>query len=562
MKARQAAVGVALVGAAGVMAVFAAQQAATAHPDDYKVLHAKPIYTGPGYRRDRDGAAQGTFPADGVELMSWVTIPEFGNHSGAMACVGYTSPSGREYAIIGLSEGTGFAEITNPGDAQVITTIPGASSGWREMAVYGHHCYSVNESANGVQVIDMSQIDNGIVTHVRNVTTGGATQTHTVQVNAQSGYLYRNGGSSNGLRIYSLADPANPQYVAEWQERYVHDCQVVTYTSGPYAGREIAFCCGGFNGGWEQPGLSIVDVTDKQNIFTITHYRYPGAAYSHQGFLSEDRQYFYHDDELDEWNNGGTTNSRVIDVSNLSAPVQVATFTSGTTAIDHNQFVKGNRLFQANYTSGLRVFDISSPTAPVQVAWFDTHPEDDGPSFNSLWGTWPFYDSGTIIGSSRERGLFVWRLESATELDDVSVATGIIVSGGLAEIQASDNQRLRTRSGFGTSFIELHMLDLRVHAATTADSASSIDLTIESRINQPAGTARVLLLNHATGQYEQVGSYAVNDTEGTHVITGIPAADYVDAEGGIAVGIKHLVFVPIFAFQFDSFFDLIEVGVN
>ena len=36
--------------------------------------------------------------------------------------------------------------------------------------------------------------------------------------------------------------------------------------TGPWAGREIAFCCDGWNNGFTNPGLDILDVTNKQQI--------------------------------------------------------------------------------------------------------------------------------------------------------------------------------------------------------------------------------------------------------------------------------------------------------
>ena len=50
------------------------------------------------------------FPHSNVTLLSWLTLGDFGVPGGGNgnSCFGYTSPSGREYAIIGLSTGTAF----------------------------------------------------------------------------------------------------------------------------------------------------------------------------------------------------------------------------------------------------------------------------------------------------------------------------------------------------------------------------------------------------------------------------------------------------------------------
>ena len=43
---------------------------------------------------------------------------------------GYVSESGREYAIVGLSSGTSFVEITDPGNPQILQFIDGPKQRW------------------------------------------------------------------------------------------------------------------------------------------------------------------------------------------------------------------------------------------------------------------------------------------------------------------------------------------------------------------------------------------------------------------------------------------------
>ncbi len=395
-----------------LLLAFALGLPALAHQDDPKLRDRVPCYKGPGYRYGQAQKIAVDFPKSQVTLMSWLPLGEFGpQHTTGNDCWGYVSAGGREYALVGLSHGTGFVEITDPGNPNIVGVIDGLGSLWRDIKVYRNHAYIVTEGGSGIQVVDMSQIDAGILTQRAYVDPVDSPWTHNVAVDTDSGFLYRCGGDENGLRIYSLANPDAPVKVAEWQDRYVHDVQVVTYTSGPYAGRQIAFACSGFNGGSVNTGLSILDVTDKSAIQVLANYEYPNGAYSHQGWLSADKHYFYLGDEFDERAIGLPTTTHVIDVSDLNNPHQVSTFTSGRSAIDHNLYVRGNLIFEANYRSGLRVFDASNPTAPQEVAFFDTWETDDQPQFNGLWSSFPFFPSGTIIGSDFEKGLFVWRLD-------------------------------------------------------------------------------------------------------------------------------------------------------
>lgn len=397
------------------LALLSLSSFAFAHDGDPKMRDRRPRVQAGGSGGDQVALAAEdfSFPASNVQLLSWITLRDIGHqHESGNSCFGYVSPSGREYAVIGTSRATVFVDVTDPGQAVVKAMVIGPDSLWRDMKVFGNYCYSISEGGEGIQVIDLSQLDNGFATLVNTVTAGGALATHTLVLNAQSGHLYRCGGQNNGLRIYSLADPANPTYVGQWSARYVHEAQVVTYTSGPYAGREIAFCCAGYNGGFDQTALDIVDVTNKSAPFLVKRFFYSNAQYSHQGWLTEDKRYFYLDDELDD-TGAQPVRTRVIDVTSLSNPVELTSFSTGSTAIDHNQYVRGNRIYQANYRSGLHVWDCSTPTAPVHIGSFDTWPEDEGAQFNGLWNNYPFLPSGIVIGSDIEKGLFVWKVGEA-----------------------------------------------------------------------------------------------------------------------------------------------------
>lgn len=391
---------------------------AQAHDDGKIRDRQRPVY-GRAYRADVDGegGVAGSFTATGVRLGSWLPLNVLSSTStSGNSCWGYVSPAGREYAIIGISNGTAFVEVTNPGNAVLRSFQAGPSSLWRDVRVHGQYCYAASEAGSGIQVFDLSQLDaSGTTTLVNTVLapTSTTAATHTLAIDNASGYLYRAGGGSNGLRFYDLnANPANPTYVGSWSPIYVHECQVHTYTSGPYAGKQIAFCCGGGNSGYANTGLYVVDVTNKAAPVQLGFVTYPGARYCHQGWLDGDGRYFYINDELDEGDTASVTTTIVVNVENLASPVFVGAFDNGNTAIGHNLFVKGSLLFEANYRSGFRVFDLSQGQLnPPEVAFFDTYPGSDSPNFNGLWNIWPFFPSGTVIGSDIERGLFVWTLE-------------------------------------------------------------------------------------------------------------------------------------------------------
>lgn len=412
----------------------------SAHEDDPKLLDRQPPVPGTGLRTGvlppgaRLGATKASgFASDKVTLLSWLTLGDLSpTADSGNDCWGYTAPSGREYALMGVSNGTAFVEITDPNNPVIVSFKSGPTSLWRDIKVFGTNVYVVSEGGSGIQIFGVGSIDSGTVSSLGTVTVGGDTATHNVVIDTASGYLYRTGGGNNGLRIYDLnANPTNPPLVGTWGSKYVHDAQVITYTSGPQAGKQIAFCCSGFNGGFDQTGLSIVDVTNKNAPVVLDEVFWPGAEYSHQVWLSQDLQYAYLNDELDEDGVKPTT-TYVIDVSNPANASLVGSFHNGNTAVGHNVYTTDDYLFEANYRSGLRVFDIgANPTNPPEVAWFDTYPDDDQDAFNGLWSVYPYFESGVVIGSDLERGLFVWWVGDA--LLDVQP----VVAGGLSLIDPS-----------------------------------------------------------------------------------------------------------------------------
>jgi len=365
---------------------------------------AGPLVVGP---LRPEGGRIAEFDAHNVTLLSWMPLNLFPDTQvSANDCWGYVSASGREYVLIGLRRGTGVLEVTNPTQPVLIGYVPGATSLWRDMKVIGDYAYAVSEGGLGIQVIDLRGVDSGSVVHVKNKTQNGHSSTHNIAANTDSGYLYLCGANiaNGGLVAVSTTDPTDPKIVGSWNTRYVHDAQIVTYTDGPYAGKEIAFCCTG------GAGLDVVDVTNKANMTRIGGVKYPGTRYCHQGWLTEDRRYFLINDEMDEPNPAPTTRTHVIDVQNPGSPVYKGWFTSGATSTDHNLYIHEGKAYEANYLSGLRVFDVSDPQNAVQIAWFDTHPESDAAGYHGAWSCYPYLPSGTIAISDIERGLFLVRV--------------------------------------------------------------------------------------------------------------------------------------------------------
>ena len=154
-----------------------------------------------------------------------------------------------------------------------------------------------------------------------------------------------------------------------------------------------------------------IDITDKNNPITISTIDYNNIGYTHQGWFTEDMTYFILGDETDEIGFGNNTRAIVFNFTDLDNPEYHTDYFGPTTAIDHNGYVKGNTYYQANYTAGVRMIDISDIAAGTltEVGFFDTYPESNSTSFHGAWSVYPYFESGTIIISDIEGGLFVVR---------------------------------------------------------------------------------------------------------------------------------------------------------
>jgi hypothetical protein len=96
-------------------------------------------------------------------------------------------------------------------------------------------------------------------------------------------------------------------------------------------------------------------------------------------------------------------------VADLDAPVLASHYDSTSPATDHNLFIRGNLVYEANYRSGLRVLDASEVLQGVlrEVGFFDVYPADDAAEYNGAWSAYPFFASGSVAVNGIEQGLFV-----------------------------------------------------------------------------------------------------------------------------------------------------------
>ncbi len=358
----------------------------------------------------------GVYPCDGYDLLGRISLNTL-NATAANDIWGWTDiASNREFALIGLNNGTAFIEITDTTDLKYLGKLPTAtsSSAWRDIKVYQDYAYIGSEADNhGMQVFDLKNLLNvtsAPTTFSADNRYTGFGSSHNIVINETTGFAYAVGTSRNdiyngGVHFIDLQDPLNPQAAGGYgASGYTHDAQVVSY-NGPdtdYAGAEIFI-------GANENQVIIVDITDKQNPVNISGIQYSNLGYTHQGWFTEDQRYFIVGDELDEINFGFNSRTLVFDMLDLDNPVLHTTYLGTTSAIDHNGYVLENDFFLANYTAGLRVMDISDIANGniMETGFFDSYPSNNSASFNGVWSVYPFFESGKIVISDINSGLFI-----------------------------------------------------------------------------------------------------------------------------------------------------------
>lgn len=96
-----------------------------------------------------DGGEREAFDSHNMTLLSWLSLADFRVGAGN-DCWGYVSPSGREYAIMGL-QGVRVRRGDRPANPVIVGVITGPSSTWHDVKVIGHYAYGVSEGGSGVR---------------------------------------------------------------------------------------------------------------------------------------------------------------------------------------------------------------------------------------------------------------------------------------------------------------------------------------------------------------------------------------------------------------------------
>lgn len=387
----------------------------------------------------QNGKSAAIYSCQRIRLQSRVALGRFSNRPNTASNLwGYVDPDdGREYALLGLSNATAVIDVTIPEKPRIVGTVRALESLWREVKAYSifnektkrwdGYAYVTTESPQGLQIINLSQLPSGIslVRSDRDIITAHTLLISNVDfvsgkaIQGLTPYLYTAGANRNvlsakhepgpgrGLTVFSLKDPKNLRIVGSYDTTYVHDVYIETLTDNRakqcakgHSPCEVVFA-------WTGSDFRIIDFTNKHSPVVLSTLNYPGLGFAHSGWISRTKQWLFSFDELDELENAATTSIRSIRISDLRNPHARVSWHGNTSAVEHNGFVVGNKLYVSHYTRGLAVFDVTNPTRLKQIAFFDTVPANDDSVFSGAWGVYPYLPSGNILISDTQRGLFV-----------------------------------------------------------------------------------------------------------------------------------------------------------
>jgi len=192
-------------------------------------------------------------------------------------------------------------------------------------------------------------------------------------------------------------------------------------------------------------------------------------------------------------------------------------------------------------------FDADAPPAPdAPVMKITPHLEGDIPTL-----------AAGVVGPEVQVGG-----EPAT-LEGVVVLRGTHVAGDVAELLQSDDEYLQVRSTIGPGLTEPFLNEVQFGFRTDVANPTALHVRLESRLDEPAGIAKVEMKNFNTTDFDPIENYSIGLDEETVTIPNVDPGTYLNPNNGRAkVRVRHVVFGTFFSFNFNSFYDQAELLVE
>ncbi|MCH7964455.1 MAG: choice-of-anchor B family protein [Bacteroidetes bacterium] len=349
---------------------------------------------------------------------------------------GYVDPSGNEYALLGVRDGTSIISLADPSNPFEIAFIPGTLTCCRDIKVHGEYAYVVSSTtSDGLQIIDLTQLPDTAT--LANQTFAFFDGAHNIFIENGYAYVVGTNNFSGGMHILDLSNPTNPTRTATYTASgIIHDV---------YVWDDTVVVCAGTSGEYH-----LVDVTNKTNPQFISASAPIPGIFPHSGWMTEDKRYFYGTEE------SGNTDITVWDLIDRSSwDLVIPSWETQSEATVHNLFILGNYAHISYYADGYVVLDISDPLSPFLVGEYDTSPVNQA-TFTGAWGAYPYLPSRLTIISDIETGLYVFQFTPGdvppviihTEISDILNNDPIPITANITDNEQVIDANLHYRTTF------------------------------------------------------------------------------------------------------------------
>ena len=295
----------------------------------------------------------------------------------------------QNYVALGSTEGTHIFKISNKKLIKVDFKAGKFSSPQvqhRDFKTYKNYLYSVcDEGASSLQIFDLSTLPDSI--HKIYDSNQYFQICHNIFIDTLKAKLYACGTDNQGMKVFDIQNPTQPQLFYEYTQNYVHDC---------YVTNDTAFLNCGFD------GLQIYNFesTPIQQLGLLDFYA--GQGYNHSGWLTKDRKKYLFIDE---------TKGKKVKICNSESLIDIEVSSLYGTkkyenAVAHNVQIFNDFAFISYYNEGLRVVDIKTDK-PKEVGFYDTFHQSTNYKLNGAWGVFVFEKEELILVSDRQNGLFL-----------------------------------------------------------------------------------------------------------------------------------------------------------